>query len=493
VLKGQPTENALLHLGLLSQINFPALYEAYPLERKQHDPEDWLYLKTVHRTSDHSIRICVKGRPADVLARCNRRFLHGQAHPLTETDVLEIEARNGQLAGKALRVVGLAFKDGHETADCDAENDLVWLGLVAMAEPIRKGVTSLIDRLHKAGIRTIMITGDQHASAYAVARAIGLSGKDHIKLLDSNELRSVQPELMKALAQDVDVYSRVNPAQKIRIVQALQQAGHIVAMTGDGINDGPALKAADIGIAMGLSGTDVARDVADMILEKDNIHTLIPAVKEGRDTYGNIKKSIRFLLATNFSTMLFTFAAISMGLGRPLNLAQTLSIDIIADIFPGLALCMEPPETDSLAHPPRNVRDPVFNSEDYRRMAFEASTLSLGSLMAYGYGIARYGMGIKTGNLAFQSLTIAKLLHAVSCRSTNYSMFDTGKLPSNRYLNLALGSALLLELISITIPGLRRFLGISRLNLLDIAIIGAGGFLPLCVNEATKTKMIRQH
>lgn len=485
-LKGTPTENALLHLGILSEINMERLYLEYPLLQTCHHAEDRLYLKTVHKTPDGTLRICIRGRPLDVLAMCNRRLKNGDPLPLTEEDVFTIESRNAQLSAKALRVLGLACKECHDESESDKEDDFVWLGLVGMAEPIRKGVRELIGKLHHAGINTIMITGDQQASAYAVAKTIGLSGRDSIKILDSNELRNVKPELMKALAHEVDVYSRVNPAQKIRIVQALQQSGHVVAMTGDGINDGPALKAADIGIAMGLSGTDVARDVADMILERDNIDTLILAVKEGRDIFGNIKKSIRFLLATNFSTMLFTFAATSMGLGGPLDLAPALSIDIIADIFPGLALCMEPPETDTLSHPPRNVRDPIFRDDDYRRMAFEASTLSLGTLIAYGYGIARYGMGAKTGDLAFQSLTIAKLLHAVSCRSSNHRIFDPGKLPPNKYLNLALGGALMLELASLIIPGLRRFLGISRLNPLDLGIIALSGLVPLMVNEATK-------
>jgi Ca2+-transporting ATPase len=283
------------------------------------------------------------------------------------------------------------------------------------------------------------------------------------------------------LAQKVQVFARVSPANKLQIVQALQKAGKVVAMTGDGINDSPALKAADIGIAMGHSGTDVAREVADVILENDNLETMIIAVSHGRTIYNNIRKSVHFLLATNLSEIMVMLVAISSGLGQPLNAMQLLWINLISDIFPGLALAMEPPEPDVLSRPPRNPEEPIIKSSDFKRISFEAATLSAGALGAYGFGIMRYGMGPRAGTLAFMSLTSGQLVHALSCRSEKRQ-----SLPPNPYLSAALGGSLALQVIALAVPGIRNLLGITPISLIDGVVIGGSALLPLLVNETTK-------
>jgi Ca2+-transporting ATPase len=238
---------------------------------------------------------------------------------------------------------------------------------------------------------------------------------------------------------------------------------------------------------MGRSGTDVAREVADVVLEDDEFETLVIALREGRTTYGNIRKSVHFFLSTNLSEIMVMFTAMAVGIGFPLNVMQLLWINIISDIFPGLALSMEEPEFDVLDQPPREPQAPLFSSSDYKRMAYESAAISAGSLSAYAYGALRYGMGQRAGSLAFQSLTIGQLLHALSCRSERHSLLGRERPSANKVLNVALGGSLILQIMTMVVPALRSFLGVTPLNLVDAAVIGGSALLPLAVNETTKS------
>ncbi|WP_206054823.1 cation-translocating P-type ATPase [Nitrosococcus wardiae] len=355
-----------------------------------------------------------------------------------------------------------------------------------MSDPVRTGMAELMNRFHAAGIDTMMITGDQSATAYAIGKQLHLAKGEQLQFLDSIRLETLDPELLAGLVQQVHVFSRISPSHKLQIVQALQRAGKVVAMTGDGINDSPALKAADIGIAMGSTGTEVAQSVANVVLEDDNLHTMISAVEQGRAIYGNIRKSIHFLLATNFSEIEVMLVAIALGLGQPLNPMQLLWINLITDIFPGLALALDPPDPEVLNNPPRDPQEPLIQRRKLKRMGLESVAITAGSLSSYGYALGRYGPEPKANTHAFTSLTLAQLLHSYSCRSPQHSILSGHRPPPNPYLNWAVGGSIGAQILASFIPGLRNILGITPISLADGLVIGAGATLPFLINEATK-------
>lgn len=489
ILRGSPTEKALIEMAIGSSVDVIALRRQYPLLKTNYRSESRLFMGTLHEIqgeSEHSRLIALKGSPMEVLSMCDLHVREGILTALTEEDRLKIELENEAMAGDALRVLGVAYRTTDTEDDFGLEEGFTWLGLIAMADPIRPGVKELIHDFHRAGIDTIMITGDQGPTAYAIAKELDLSNGAQVEILDSTNLAAIEADAIRALSERVDVFARVSPAHKLQIVQGLQKAGRVVAMTGDGINDGPALKAADIGIAMGADGTDVAREVADVVLENDNLETMIIAVQDGRTIYDNIRKSLHFLLATNLSEILVMLLAIAAGVGSPLNAMQLLWINLLSDIFPGLALALEEPEPGALHRPPRPPDEPIVKKSDFKRLGFESAMLSASAMGAYGYGIMRYGMGPQAGTVAFQGLTLAQLLHAISCRSEKTGIFNPGKRPTNKYLNIALGGSFALQLLTLLVPGLRNLLGLSSISLTDGLVIGGSAVLPLLVNEATK-------
>lgn len=487
VLRGTSTENALIHMAVHAGVDSLALRRRFPLLKVTHRSENRNFMMTVHELISNGRLIAVKGSPVEVLAMCRWHIKDGKVEILNEEDRLSIETENERMAGEALRVLGVAYRKVMDDDEED-EDGFTWLGLAGMADPTRKGVKGLIEVFHRAGINTVMITGDQSPTAYAVGRSLDLSGGRQLEILDSTHLAGIEPEVIQALCERVHVFSRVSPAHKLQIVQALQGAGKVVAMTGDGINDGPALKAADIGIAMGTAGTDVAREIADVVLEDDNLETMVIAIGRGRTIYGNIRKSLHFLLATNMSEIMVTFAAMAAGMGQPLSAMQLLWINLMSDIFPGLALALEPPEPDVMSRPPRDPREPIIKAADFKRLSFESAVLSAGALGAYGYGIMRYGRGPAASTMAFMSLTVGQLLHSISCRSERHSILDRGNLPPNQYLNAALGGSLALQVLAAVVPGIRGLLGIAPLGLIDYAVAGGAAAIPLLVNETTKKK-----
>ena len=480
---GSATEIALLELARNSGLEPQALRERYPLLEQQPRAEGRPLMSSLHRAPNGRRLVAVKGSPAEVLSRCN--YFLDKKTVLDDATRQQILLLNEQMAADALRVLGVAYCFIGAGEELHAEH-LIWVGLTGMTDPLRPGMQALMKDFHEAGIKTVMITGDQSATAHAVARELQLADGRPEKILDAVSLDQMDSELLRGLAADVNVFARVSPAHKLRIVQAYQDAGQVVAMTGDGINDAPALKAADNGVAMGESGTDVARSVADVVLEDDNLRTMYTAVRQGRSIYDNIRKTIHFLLSTNLTEIEIMVAGIGLGLGQPLNPMQLLWINLLSDIFPGLALSQEPPEDDVMKRPPRDPKEAIIPRQDLARMGLESLSITGTALVNYIYALRRYGPGPKGSTLAFNTLVVGELLHAISCRSHSHSIYSRGSLPRNIYLEYALGGSLLAQAGANLIPGLRKLLGMAPLNALDMVMIIVGSILPLLVNEGLK-------
>lgn len=483
-LHGSPTETALvrgaLHLGL----DAAALRQQYPLRRLRLRSEQRTFMDTLHQPQSGEPLLAVKGHPMEVLALCRYQLQHRDEKPLTEADRIRIATENERMAGRALRVLGVAYRLGEELPE--EAQDLVWVGLAGIADPPRPEIAHLLAQLHRAGIHTTMITGDQSATATAIAQEIGLGENGRLQTLDSAHLETLEADVLRTLALQVDVFSRVSPAHKLQIVRALQESGRVVAMTGDGINDGPALRAADIGIAMGKDGSDVAQEVADIIIHDDDLATLVGAIEQGRTIYDDIRKAVHFILASNTSEILLTLIAAAGNLGEPLNPMQLLWINLSTDIFPELALGLEPPETDVMRRAPRDPQAPMFARADLQRIGREGVLLTAGALGSYLWGIGRYGLGPQASTLAFTSLTSAQLLHALSCRSEPHSVFDPRPFPRNPYITLAVGGGLALQGLATLLPGLRSVLGAVPLGMLDWLVVGTTAVAPFFISETLK-------
>lgn len=490
-LNGSPTENALVALAISAGVDVQAVRSMHPMILKSYRAENQLYMRTLHKTSSGDYLCAIKGSPLEVLGQCYKYIKDGVLLDLNEDVRDEIEWANERMAGQALRVLGLAYYLTQDSSNGNCNGQWIWLGLVGMEDPVRTGVKESVYRLQAAGLDTVMITGDQSPTAYSIGMELDLSQGKALEIVDASDLSSNNPDLLKGLCKKANVFSRVSPSDKLQIVRALQGTGKIVAVAGDGINDGPALKAADIGIAMGATGTDVAREVADIVLEHDDLETLIIALSDGRTLYNNIRKALHYLLATNFSEMAFVATTSSLGLGHPLSAIQLLWINLISDVFPGLALAMEPPEPDVLSRKPRNPDEAIVTDDDYRQIAFEAGLIGMSTLVSYGYGVAKYGIGPAANVFAFQTITIAQILHAWSCRSKTHSVFQESDRPKNEYLNIAVIGSLAIQTLTQLVPSLRGLFGLTQISMGDIAVIGASSSLPFLINETRKLSFKR--
>lgn len=477
---GSPTEAALVDCALHAGMDVDALRGRYPRRDVRYRAEGRNWMSTLHTRPDGDSLLAVKGSPDEVLALCSAYAEGGEPRRLGSQARARIGQQNEQMAGQALRVLGFACAvrgPGEETEF----SGLTWLGLAGLADPLRPGAAACIRRFQAAGIHTTLITGDQSATAGAVGRALRLAGGEGLRLLDGSELARLQPELLAALAEQVHVFSRVSPAHKLEIVQALQRSGRVVAMTGDGINDGPALKAADVGVAMGRGGTDFARDLADVVLEDDELRTLVTAVGEGRRLYANIRKAVHFLTATNLSEIWVMLAGLLSGLGQPVGPLQLLWVNLLTDVFPALALAVEPAEPGLLSRPPRDPARPLVGRAELSRWGRESGVIAAGALGALLLARLRHGPGPRARSVAFNALTTAQLLHALLCRDDP----APGRLrrPGNPWLLTAVGGALGLQAGALAVPGLRRLLALHRPDALDLALVGAAAGLPLLLNH----------
>jgi Ca2+-transporting ATPase len=470
VVDGSSTETALLRFAEEVGVDVAAERARFTLADQLSRSSERMYMATVHTSEDGQRLLGMKGRPDQVLALCQSVLVAGRVEPLTREHRELVRTMEERLAGAGLRVLGFAYaeRDGAQLEDLEREPRLIWVGIAGLADPPRHDVRHVIERLKRAGIRPVMLTGDQSATARAVARQIALARDRDIEILDAAALKGVPPEVLSALAGRVDVFSRVNPTHKVEVVKALQQAGLTVAMTGDGINDGPALRAADVGIAMAGEGTDVAREVADILLLDDRAATLLDLVAEGRTISDDIARSVHFIVATNLSEVLLTLLSSATGFGIPLNPRQLLWINMLTDVLPELALAAEPPVGDVLARPPRRRDTPIITPADYRRLAFDSLIMTAASFASFVRG--QRGTRAGAGTNAFLTLSAAQLLYAFGARSEVVSLLEGRQLPANPYLNEAVGVGFGIQALGCVFASFRRMLGSRPVALSDVGV-----------------------
>ena len=480
LVEGTPTETALVEAAIAAGIDVAALRLAAPVLRTAPRGEGRKRMSTLHAYADGHRVLCVKGDPVEVLARCTMRRTAQGTVALDEPARTAVLLANERMAGQALRVLGVAVAEAG--GDPHDERDLVWLGLAGLANPIRPSVIPSLQRLHRAGIRTVMITGDQSATAFAIARDLDLNNGGEVKVLEAGRLAGLPPDILAALVQQPHVFARTSPVDKLNIVKALQADGHIVGMTGDGINDGPALRAASVGIAMGGGGTDVAREVADIVLAGDDLDGIIEAIRLGRATYANIRKVLRYLVSTNASETFTMLGAVLLGRHEPLTPMQLLWLNLVSDPLPALALGLEPPEPDVLDQPPHDPRIPILTLADFRHLLREGAVMGTAALAGYfasggGAGAAR------ASTVTFHALTLAQLLHAISSRSENRGFAAEFSRAPNPQLYGAIAASAAVQAAAQFVPPVRRLLGLTPVGLADLLAIAGVAFGATIAND----------
>ncbi len=486
MLEGSPTEGALLEAARALGLDYREVRNARPTRERRDRCEGQNWMATVHDAGAGRTLVAVKGAPEEVIRLCDAQLgPDGEPLPMTPEARRTALTANARMAGDAMRVLGLAYGDC-ETGMRPDYDRLVWIGLVGMADPVRPGVREAIAACRRAGIRIVMVTGDQSPTAIAVGRALGLVSDGQIRVLEATALAQVDREALQGLAREVDIFARVSPVHKYEIVRALQASGHVVAMTGDGVNDGPALRAADIGVAMGARGTELARDLGDVILLDDDFGSMVGAIEHGRAIHTNVRKALRFLLSTNLSEIVVTIAAMAAGVAAPLTAVQLLWINLLSDVLPALALAVEPAEPGVMDTPPRDATEPILSRPALLRIATDAGLIATASLGAYGVALARHGAGPVASTVAFSTLTGAQLLHALSCRSDRRS--GAADLRRSPFTLGAVGGTLALQAAAVALPPLRRLLGTAPLGVLDWLVVAGGALLPFGVREIEKAR-----
>ena len=483
-VKGEPTEAALV--AYASKLEMPKrdLEKAFPRVMEAPFDSTRKMMSTVHK-SEHGYIQYTKGAPDVVLSRCTAYYENGNAVPMTEQKMQEILSANKEMADKALRVLCCAmriYKEKPESEEPDAlENNLCYVGLTGMIDPVRPEVVDAIKRCREAGIRPIMITGDHKDTAVAIAKELGIID-DESGAITGTDLNKISDDDFLNDIGKYSVYARVQPEHKVRIVKTWKAKEMITAMTGDGVNDAPSIKNADIGVGMGITGTDVTKNVADMVLADDNFATIVSAVEEGRRIYDNIRNSIQFLLSSNLSEVVSIFVATLMGfvLFEPVHL---LWINLITDCFPALALGLEKGERDIMKRAPRNSRDGIFVGGMGFDVVYQGIMVTALTLLAYFFGTNQLGINLATGDIhqngmtmAFLTLSMAEIFHSFNMRSRRQSIAKMGSI--NWYLVGAMVLSLALSTVVIYIPFLADAFNFAHISLVEYGVSMA---LALCV------------
>lgn len=477
-LVGEPTEAALVAYALTLNLNKNEMLKTAP--RVGEAPFDSMrkMMSTLHETEAGIVQF-TKGAPDEILKNCTKILKDGKTVDLTDADRAEILAQNKAYADRALRVLACSYKTltavPADQSPEALEHDLVFLGLVGMIDPVRPEVKAAIEECRTSGIRPIMITGDHKDTAVAIAMELGII-KDASEAITGAELNEISDEDFKEKVTQYSVYARVQPEHKVRIVNAWRSRGMITAMTGDGVNDAPSIKSADIGVGMGITGTDVTKNVADMVLADDNFATIVSAVEEGRRIYDNIRKSIQFLLASNLSEVLSIFVASILGF-TVLEPVHLLWINLVTDCFPALALSMEKGEKNIMRRPPRNSKDGIFAGGVGGDIAYQGLLVTLLTLAAYFIGhFMEAGVWEITNSpdgmtMAFLTMSMCEIFHSLNMRSQKGSVISMSLHGShNKFLALSTIASFVTTTAVIYIPGLNDAFGFEHIDVKEYAV-----------------------
>lgn len=453
---GDPTETALLDFGILYGMYKDQLEKKFTRIAEIPFDSDRKRMTTVNRMSEEKARINTKGGVDEVLSVCDRIIINGDIRTLTTADKEMILRTNEEMANSALRVLAMAFRDlpgaPVKVHSGDLETGLIFIGLLGMIDPARPEVVQAVNKCNSAGIRPVMITGDHKSTALAIAREIGIYKEGDIAITGA-ELEKLGEEEFHRNVNRYSVYARVSPEHKVRIVKALQKHNEVVAMTGDGVNDAPALKQADIGAAMGIAGTDVAKGAADMVLTDDNFATIVSAVEEGRRIYDNILKAIQFLLSTNVGEIFLLLVTSVFNLGTPLLPIHILWVNLVTDSLPALALSVDPAEKNIMERKPRNSKKGFMTKGMIWRIIYQGIMIGLIPLAAFNIGLHEDGLMLGQ-TMAFATLMFAQLIHVRNLHSVTKSSLSINPLKNKPLVGAILTSAGL-ALIVLMIPPLR--------------------------------------
>lgn len=492
---GDPTETALIDLGLKFAINKNQLEKDFlRIGEIPFDSERKL-MTTVNRVSDNEYGVSVKGGLDELLLCCSSILKDGKVIPLTEAHKKKIREENQQLAENALRVLAMAYKTLDSAPEkCDVaylEKNLIFVGMMGMIDPPRPEVRTAVEKCHQAGIKTVMITGDHLITAVAIAKELSIFREGDVALTGKEVERMSDAEL-KEKVPHVAVYARTSPEHKVRIVKAFQANGDVVAMTGDGVNDAPALKLADIGTAMGLVGTDVSKGAADIVLADDNFSTIVLAIEEGRRIFANIMKAVEFMLSTNIGEIVVLLVAVLMNWATPLLPIHILWINLVTDSLPALSLSVDPADKDVMNRKPISAKQNILNPRFSALVLLQGIMIGTLSLLAFWIGMdtsKAAGLSLEAEEavartMCFAVLAFAQLVHVFNIRSSSHSAFQN--MFSNGYLWGAIGITVGLMLMVLELPFLHDVFHVTHLTAYQWSVVGILSIVPLVVVEGVK-------
>lgn len=483
---GDPTEVALIVVGAKAGFTSEKMNSTFPRIDEIPFDSDRKLMSTVHKENDKII-MYTKGAPDIVLSRSKYIFEAGKVVPITDQHKSKIMENNNKMAQSALRVLAVSYKEltnyNHDNL-LDEEQDLVFIGLTGMIDPPREEAKKSVEVCKRAGIRAIMITGDHKTTASAIGKQLGIIESEN-QSMEGKEINNLSDEQLKETVKNVSVFARVSPEHKVRLVDAVKANGNIVAMTGDGVNDAPALKKADIGIAMGITGTDVAKEAADMILTDDNFSTIVRSVEEGRTIYSNIRKFVGYLLSCNIGEILIVFTAMLLNWGTPLLPIQLLMINLVTDAFPAFALGMEQKEKGVMDRKPREPKEPIVDKKMGIAITIQSIALAAATLFSFQFGLHEYGDIAVARTFCFVTLVTGELLRAYSARSEDTFIFKM-KLFSNSFLNKSVLVSLIILLLIVYVPFLQVVFGTIPLSILELDVALLLALVPVVGGEIAK-------